>query len=104
MTDKDNDRGPNSSQKRLRRIETRLTNFGRWMGVDLTKPPAPNAPDQPVFIDGGAVYATPRTSFGELMLAVMRYQEWHAHDREVPIVVGGRTVGTIDPIALRMEE
>ena len=87
----------NEDSKRLVRIETRLTNLGRHFGFDLTRKPPPNEPDQPVYIDGGHVYATPTTTIGEIMVAVLRYQHWRLDDREVPIIVGGREVAIIDP-------
>lgn len=92
---------PNRADRRLMRIETRLTNFGRYMGFDLTEPPAPNAPEQPVFIDDGAVYITPATTVSEIMHAVLRYQDWHPHDTEVPVIAGRRTVMTINPHDMR---
>jgi len=86
-----------TDQRRLVRIETRLTNLGRYLGVDLTRKPSPNRPDQPVFIDNGAVYATPTTTLGELATAVLRYQGWTEDDRDVPVYVGGNKVATVDP-------
>lgn len=83
----------NSPDARLRRIETRLTNFGRWMGVDLTLPPV-NEPDQPVFIDDCVVYATPSCSVGDMLLAVRRYRA-PAETDELPLVVNGREVGVV---------
>ena len=86
-----------TDSKRLVRVEVKLTNLGRALGVDLTRKPEPNAPDQPVFIDDGAVYATPQTTMAQLMLAVLRYQHWRVDETEVPVVVGTQTVALIDP-------
>jgi len=91
----------NSPEKRLQRVETRLTNFGRHMGFDLTVPPPPNEPDQPVFISDGAVYVTPLTTVAQLSLAVLRYRFFVEEDREVPVIMNRRTIALIDPIALR---
>lgn len=86
----------NSSDRRLVRMETRLTNLGRYMGFDLTQPPAPNQPDQPVFINDGAVFCTATAQLGEMTMAVMRYQQWTPADTEVPVVINGKTVATVD--------
>lgn len=87
----------NDDSKRLVRIETRLTNFGRYFGFDLTQKPCPNEPDQPVYIQNGGVYVTPHTTMADLAAAVLRYQNWTLDDREVPIILGGKEVATIDP-------
>lgn len=95
------DNRQNTPDQRLKRIETRLTNFGKYMGFDLTVPPPPNEPDQPVFISDGAVYVTPHTPISTLTVAVLRYQFWERHDREVPVIMHRRTIATIDPIGMR---
>lgn len=94
----------NSTDKRLVRIETRLTNFGRYFGIDLTKRPPANAPDQPVFIDNGVVYATPTAAVGDIMVAVYRHKGWSAADTEVPIVINQKTIATIDAWELTRKE
>jgi len=92
-----------TEMRRLVRIESRLTNFGRHFGVDLTQRPAPNREDQPVFIDDGVVYCTPKTTMGELTVAVLRYKHWipRHDDCNIPVMMSGRVIAHIDPINLR---
>ena len=90
-----------TEMRRLVRIESRLTNFGRHFGVDLTQRPAPNREDQPVFIDDGVVYCTPKTTMGELTVAALRYKGWCYDDCNIPVMMSGRVIAHIDPINLR---
>lgn len=84
----------NPDSARLVRVETRLTNLGRWMGVDLRVPPPANEPDQPVFIDEGKVYATAKCTLGSLLLAV-RKQHWPDDYDEAPLIINGIEVGVV---------
>lgn len=86
----------NSTNARLVRIESRLTQLGRWMGADLRRRPAPNAPDAPAFVDEGTVYVTPRCTIGELSVAVRRIA-WPEESTAVPVVLNGIEIGTINP-------
>lgn len=90
-------RKSNTPEQRLVRIETRVTNLGRWLGADLRVPPPENQPDQPVFIDDGKVYVTSQCTVGMLTLAVRRY-EWRDDEDEVPVILNGMVeIGTIHP-------
>lgn len=94
----------NSPERRLRRVETRLTNLGRLLGFDLTVPPPPNVRDSPVFISNEVIYVTPSTTMADLAHAVLRYRAFKEGDREVPIVMNRRVIATIDPLLLRDPE
>jgi len=90
-------RKSNTPEQRLVRIETRVTNLGRWLGADLRVPPPVNQPDQPVFIDDGKVYVTSQCTVGMLILAVRRY-EWRDDVEEAPVILNGMVeIGTVHP-------
>lgn len=91
----------NTPDKRLMRIESRLTNLGRYLGMDLTQKPGPNSVEQPVFVEDGVVYCSPLASIGDMTSAVLRYKHWLPEDTEVPVVINRRTVATIDPHEMR---
>lgn len=90
-------RRSNTPEQRLVRIETRLTNLGRYLGADLRVPPPPNQPDQAVFIDDGKVYVTSQCTVGMLTQAVYRH-DWADDEDEVPVILNGIVeIGTIHP-------
>jgi len=86
----------NSSDARLVRIESRLTQLGRWMGADLRRRPPENQPDTPVFIEDGRVYVASTCTIGLLSVAVRRHG-WPESQDEAPVILNGIEIGVINP-------
>lgn len=86
----------NSEMDRLVRIESRLTQLGRWMGADLRRRPPANTPDSPVFIDEGCVFVRSDCTVGALSIAVRRYQ-WPEDQDEAPVILNGVEIGVVHP-------
>lgn len=99
MTTKSHSNSSNLPEARLRRIETRLTNFGFWLGIDLTVPPA-NQPNQPVVVnDSAEVHVSPTATIGSIMLAIRKAQLSDETD-QVTLFIQGREVGTLNAYSI----
>ena len=85
----------NSPEKRMERIESRLTNLGRWLGFDLTVRANINAEVNSVCIKDGSVYADSNSRIGDILLELYRYQKKHDITGEMPLVINGREIGLL---------
>lgn len=76
---------------RMRRLETRLTNFIRYFGVDPTAD-FDEETSRVVTTDGVAMYcATPRATVGDLMFIAHK----HKLQGDAPVYVAGQFIGHI---------
>ena len=91
-----NKQDSNSTAARLIRIESRVTQLGRWLGADLRLRPPANQPDAPVFINEGKIYASSLCTLGMLSIAVRRHQ-WPDDEYEAPLILNGIEVGVVNP-------
>jgi len=82
----------NTSEARLKRIETRLTNFMRWFGYSPTKEVAVELSHK-VLQDGNTLHATtPDVTIGDIAQAVYRYKL----EGDVPLYLNGIQLGVFN--------
>lgn len=81
-------------RKRLIRVETRVTNHGRYTGIDLTQRPRDNEPKASVYVDPqGAVFTTATATVADLAMAIRRHPDLLSGSS--PVYLNGIYIGDL---------